>query len=279
MIREKLAEFTPPWLQGFHAFRYLYTMALVADATIEQALQAISARFPGYGTETALDRIARDRKIHRGPFESNEHFAARLALWLDDQEGHRVRGNAEAMLRQVQGWCGPYTPRVRLIIPNKAVGFVAWWTLETDGTLTKQVLANPTAEFDWDGATGLDSRAWLVIYNTAPNQLWADDGVWVEGATSELWEEETIYTWGSQAADAHVRSLVDLVRDWKSAASFYVEILVAFDDALFDPLDGAPPNPDGTWGYYGVTPGGPSYNIGDMVAARSNDAVYWLGTG
>lgn len=273
MIREKIADFIPKWLRQTHAYRYLYTFGLVADASIEICLQAMAARFPGFGTSEALARIARDRLIFRGPFESDEAFGDRLTSWFADGRGHHVRGNAAALLYQVRGWCSPYTPRLRYIVPNNGGGFVTWWTLSTDGTLTKEIKAIPLASWDWDGSTTLNTRSWLVIYNTAPNQLWNDDGVWIDGPTTELWEDDTPFTWGTQATIDQIHSLIDLIRVWKSGHTRCVEIIIAFDDDDFDPLTAAPPNPDGTWGNYSVN------NGGVQGPTRIDNAAYWLGTG
>lgn len=271
MIREQLLNVTPPWMQRRNFFRYLYTFALVADATLETALQGMAARLPGFGTPTALDRIGRDRVIRRGFAETDESFAERVTHWLDPDGGHPVRGNGPALLKAVQAFLGPKKPRCRLVVPH-AGSRTTWITLDTDGTVTKEQIT--PENWTWDPYTAaLQTRAWLVIYSTGAEAPWVTDGVWVEGATSELWEEETVNTWGSDATLSMIAGVKQVVKDWKAAESLYVEICVSFDDDLFDPADGIPPNPDEDWEFY-------SHNVaGEQVASRANGAVYWVGTG
>lgn len=269
MIREQLAYFLPPRFLRKHAFRYLYTFALVTDATLESALQGMSARIPGLGTDTALPRISRDRGIRRGFAEWAADFSARVVTWLTD---HKKQGSAFELMRQVQGYLHPLNPRIRLVISKPSLDVSLWRTRNSDGTL--ETFVSEPLNWDWDGDDDiLWARAWLIIYSTPPNEVWTDDGTWDDTATRTWAEDEAVGTWGSTATLEQIQGVRDIVRDWKGAHSLYPEILVCFDDALFDPTDANPPNPDGNWRYYSKIVGGVS------VLARAEDTVFWQGTG
>lgn len=266
MIRHKLKGFVPPRFLKRNGFRYLYTFALVADATVEAALQGMGARFPGYGTETADGRIARDRGIRRGFAETHASFVVRVIDWLS---AHRKQGSAWELMRQVQGYCGPAKPRIRHVWVSDAGDLAVWRTLNTDGTID-QVITTPR-NWGFDGLEGsLPSRAWLIIYSTPPEEPWVSDGTWDDTAT-DTWDEDAgaSGTWGSSALRSHIEGVWDIIREWRSAATVYPHVIVSFDDTLFDPAGAVPPNPDSTWLYDGTVV------AGAMVAARAGDAIYW----
>src|SRR5678815_1054998 len=190
------------------------------------------------------------------------------------------QGNAFELMRQVQGYCNPAKPMIRhVIVKGPPDNVCVWRTLSTDGTTSKVITG---LNFDWDGGdidNTYTSRAWLIIYSTGGDP-WSPDGTW-DDAAPYTWDEDVtgignpnpapIFTWGSTALLEHVQGVQTIVREWKGAQTLYPEILVSFDDTLFDPTDTSPPNPDGNWRYY-------SKNVaGTQVAARDLGAVYWAG--
>jgi hypothetical protein len=249
-IRHRMTEFLPPWLLRYHAFRYLYAHALIADAAIEAAAQAVLARFPGIGTPTALPRIARDRKIRRGYAETDEAFSDRSLTWRDD---HKTKGNPYTLMRQVRGYLSPLRPRMRVVNSNGD-----WFTLNTDGTTARHT-TYPSPNWDWDGNAALGRRVWLIIYSTGAEAPWTRDGTWGDG---ETWGDPPDSTWGSTATPAQVRAIRDIVREFRSAVARYESIVIAFDDDVFSPTGTVPPNPDGSW---------------ELFQNRSADAIFWDG--
>jgi len=267
MIRETLSSWLPKRFLTSRGFRYLYSFALVADATIEAALQGMAARLPGFGTPTALPRIGRDRGIKRGFAESDAHYATRLINFLAAQ---KKRGSAFELMRQVQGYLSPASPAIRWVITKANLGVSVWRTLYADGTTSTQITS--PVNFNWDGRDAtLATRAWLIIYSTSPNNVWDQDGTWDDTATLTWDEDAAIGTWGSTATLEQIQGVRDIIRDWKGAQTLYSEILICFDDAAFDPGTSSPPNPDGLWRYYHKV------DAGVAVMARNEDTVYWIG--
>lgn len=257
-LRSRLRNWVPPWLSDRagrnRGWRVLFGIALACDATIEFFLQAVLARLPGEGPEEALPLIGRDRRITRGYAESVDAYVERLIGWRPSWRG---AGNAYTVMRQVRGYLSPHKPRMRVFN-----GSGCCYTLNPDDTLERHY---PTS-WDWDGNATLPSRCWLVIYNVTGlferDGEWGDPGTWAEDAEGE--------TWGSMTPAERIAAIRRIVDEWKSAATRYERIIVAFDDAALDPEDNST-LPDGTWGHHSTIVGGVS------VAARDPRSIYWTG--
>lgn len=265
-LRAALRNWVPPWAAPRppvgdrpakdQAFKFIYTPALFADLSLEALIQGIQARLPLTGTPTALPRIGRDRVIRRGFAETDDAYKLRLLTWLDDW---RHAGSAWALMRQVRGYVYPFVPRMR-VISNTGV----FWTLNPDDTKQKEKVT----DWDWDSNSGGDpddwAKIWVVIYSTSGP--WDRDGTWDDG---ELWNSRPAETWGSTATPEQVAAIQSIVEDWKAAHELCVNIIIAFDDAVFDPTESATYPTDGSWGHWSKIVAGVS------VPARDDRAIYW----
>lgn len=272
MIEYLYRKLVPTWAQDpDEGAPLLYTFGRLARSVRDRARDGLAARFPGgakrYGQrfdpapDDALSLISRDRKIVRGIDEEPEAFALRLIAWLDD---HRNRGNAYALMRQVRGYCNAAV-RVRTVDARGN-----WYTLQRDGS--REFLLNQ-GNWNWDDADAARwSRFWVIIYPTTdtPPLPWDVGPTW--GAAGAVWGPDR--TWGTTATRAQVREVRAIVRDWKPAGTTCVRIVIAFDDASFDPTAalGSPGMPNGTWG---------TWSNGEDPARtdRLRTARYWKGTG
>lgn len=256
----------PAWLtQNGESELLGYALDAFKDGLIERTRKGHLARFPqndptGQTTapDDALAEIGRDRRIVRGINEPSTTYAVRLIRWLDDW---KTSGNPFALMHQLRGYLGSL-PLLRTVDARGN-----WYTLAPDGT--KTALINQ-ANWDWDGdpsALVKWSRFWVVIY---PNGLWTQGPNWgdvgfVYGTPGQ--------TWGSTATLDEVVSVRSIVSDWKPAGTRCVNIIIAFDNASFDPTtprDGAG-LPNGAWG------GWAKYVGGIAVPARLSTARYWDG--
>ncbi len=257
-LRAALQKWVPPWLSARplldRGFKYLYSFALVIDAAVQAAIWAVEARLPGIGTFTALFYLGRDRRIRRGRAESNEAYVERLKRWREDW---RRAGNPYTLMRQLQGYLYPKSPRMRIVNTQGT-----WYTLNTDGTIERHGLEG---NWDWDGDSDLWARFWVIIYSDSVEAPWTRDGTWGDG---ELWGEPTTDTWGSTATLEQLADMRDILDLFKSATGVCKNIIICFDDDAFDPTDTAPPLPDGTWGNWST--GG----SGARVRSRDSSAIY-----
>lgn len=264
-FRETLRRYVPPWLSDRPTagrtvgFRYLYGIVALLDAGAQFVIEGIQARFPGIGTPTALPYIGRDRRIIRGPLESDAAYAARLIEWLDLW---RAAGNAYALAKAFQAFLAPGRPRIRIVTRS---GF--WWTLEPSGELTWH-LATPN-NWDWDSLTHPERAAcwsdfWVIVY--PPH--FSTAGTWGDGGS--LWGERKAF--GQDTTTQNVETIRALIRQWKAAHARCVMVIFAYDPASFDPasLPGAPGMPDGRWGSWSKENG-----VGGRVKSRRGDARYW----
>jgi hypothetical protein len=258
-FREAIKRFLPMrWAQGPKAQRFLHAIGLHVDAVAEQATEGMRARFPQYAPSDALAYIGKDRSIVRGPGETDEEYAARLLRWIDDQ---RIAGSANSVMQQVRGYLRSITsltqspPRMRLV--NSTGTFQ---TLNSDGTFETY-----HGTWDWDGNSALPVRAWLIIYSIGGSP-WNDEGLWGDGNT--FWGDGG--TWGTDATLDHVAAIRAIVATWKGAGTLYPNIIISFDNSLFDPTNSST-LPDGQWGNWHKVV------AGSAVASRFADARYWDG--
>ena len=239
--------------------RVLYSVAVTLDAMAERVRLGVLSRFPGLGPADSLPVLGRDRRIVRGPAESESNYVLRLKRWLDD---HRTRGNAWALLEQIRGYLSPYAVRVRTVDEHGN-----WHTIDRDGTRSTY----RASAWDWDGSalSAAHSRFWVLIYATADAKPWARLAPW--GEPGEVWGAAG-KTWGSTATPEEIAGLRRIVDYWRPAGTRCVQIIYCFEDSMFAPSDTAPPLPDGTYGSWG------KYSGSVKVHARNRDAIYIRGT-
>ncbi len=245
--RTAFKKLVPAWL----ADDVLYSLGVMKDAFAERTRQGLMARWPSYAPPSALPYLARDRRIVRGINEPVATFRARLRRWLRD---HRVRGNPFALMAQLRAYCNA---DVRIRIVDRRGN---WYALDRDGSVSW--LLNQ-ANWSWDDG-GLDrwARFWVIIYPTTSGEPWGP-AVW--GGTG--CDETT--TVGTTATPEQVATVRAIIRDWKPAGTRCEWVVIAFDDASFDP---AAPEPDGHWGRWGKDDG-----AGNYIPSRLDTARYWRG--
>jgi hypothetical protein len=260
--RFRLARYktAPAWLTTGEGELVGYALDVVKDAFVERLRLGLMARLPyndPNGATTApadaLAAMGRDRKVVRGINESDASYAGRLLAWLDDR---KTAGNPFALMQKLAEYTGP-GPMFRTV-DNRG----NWYTRAVDG---ERSFLLDQGNWDWDGDTDRWSRFWVIIY---PNGLWTEGLAW--GDVGAVWGEEE-QTWGSTATAEQVQTIRSLVADWKPAGTRCKNIIIAFDNADFDPEGFAGSLPDGLWGRWAKKTGGL------YVTARNPDARYWDG--
>lgn len=254
-FRDAFPYLLPSWLTAEDGERVVGSLAVVKDLFAERARQGLLARYPSYAPRSALPHLGRDRKIVRGINEIADTFRDRLLRYLDD---HQTRGNPFALMGQLRAYCNADV-RIRTVDRRGN-----WYTRDRDGTLSYVLKAG---NWNWDGkAATLWSRFWVIIYPTAAGEPWAatpgaigDAGLWggVFGAPG--------YTIGTTATPEQIASLRSLVREWQPDGTRCEWIIIAFDDASFDPTA---PGPDGTWALFGKDDGAGNWVSGRLGTAR-----------
>lgn len=258
--RRSLRFLGPSWLMTEGEGPFIErSIGKMMDAFMERTRQGLRARFPSYAPESALAPLGRDRRIIRGIDEPTASYSARLLSWLDD---HRVRGNPWKLLEQLRSYCQADV-RVRTVDQRGN-----WFTIDRDGT--KSYLLDQ-GNWDWDGAADSPNwaRFWVIIYPTSDGQPWEIEDTW---GTSGLWGTGAHWgdggVWGTTATPGQVGDIRSIVQQWSPIGTRCEWIIIAFDDASFDP---ASPEPDGTWGPWSKISGGVA------VPTRLSTARYWRG--
>lgn len=263
LINPRFRTFTkvsaPSWLTSGDGELVNYALDLLRDCFVQRTRLGLLARFPNFAPPDALAAIGRDRRIVRGINEIDASYVSRLIAWLDDR---KTAGNPFALMKKLGEYTGAGC-RLRTVDVRGN-----WFTQDYDGTRSFLIAQN---NWDWDGEVAPRwSRFWVIIYPAST--LWQQTSNW--GSTSGPWGSAQNPTWGSTATDEQVRTIRNLVVDWKPAGTRCQNIVIAFDPASFSPT--APRDstgmPDGLWTHWS------KYVAGVQVPARLSTALYWDGT-
>lgn len=223
ILRAAILELVPRWLRGTTAGAILQAIALHIDLTVQMAASGVRKRFPGAdGTEDAIPRIAADRQIIRGRYETAASHNQRLVRWWDD---HKRRGNAWALLEQL----------FRYFAAAFAIECVTFhgdrYSLTTAGVVTHDTIA-------WvpDNQSALWARWWLFYRWPSAIEAdgtWADAGNWDDGG---VWDASLAALSAIDVDDTRA-----LPKTWGAGHATGKIVLLPAGAELWD-------YPPGTWG-------------------------------
>lgn len=233
-FRELRKSMGPAWLTSGEGGLAGYALDLMRDALMQRVYLGALAGMPQNGPngetapEDALARMGQDRRVFRGINETAASYALRLTQWLVDR---RAAGSAYALMKKLHEYTGTTHGCSFRTVDNRG----NWFSRAADGTETASL---NTGNWNWDGNTAARSRFWVIVY---PGTLWT------EGADS--WGAVGAWgsagPWGCDVTQEQVRTMQAIVADWKPDGTQCQNIILAFDDASFNP---ASPEPDGNWG-------------------------------
>lgn len=175
-FRDTLRRICPPWLQNGFAEKVLYAIGLMIDGLVDMLTAAVKLRFPGFNASSEAYHT-RERRIRKGLYETDEHYAARLALFL---EKHALRGNPYPLLEQIFEHYAPFNFTVYLLYRSGAR-----FTMNSSGVVTRDeasfAFAFPAEEW----------AHWVIVYqwpaSVAAPRLWGDGTVWTR---TKVWSSD-----------------------------------------------------------------------------------------
>lgn len=232
-------------LTGPVAQRFRYSQAVLWDALADAGGYAVLSRFPQRAPSDALPIMGADRQIVRGFSELDASYSARLLQWLDLW---RAAGSPMGVLLAVLGLFLPTSIAVRTV--DNSSNWNSYSLGATPFPLSASVPTPPTyvqgaGNWNWDGNTAPWWRAWVILYvgplgwTIGPH--WGDGGNW--GDAGRLWGI-------TGPSSGQIQALRAIVKQWKPAHCWVVNIILTANTARFDPAHaaGGGVNPDGTWG-------------------------------
>lgn len=255
-LRDVIKKLSPPWLATGIAERFLYNIALLADALVEKLSQGIKARFPSVAHPTALPILSQDRLIVQGPNETNAHFIPRLQQWLLTWA---FAGAPRGKLSQLAGYFSP------LSLFLGQVNQAGTWDYYNAGADASQPPVHfAAANWNWDGAgTAHWYQIWPII---GQGSGWVSEGTWGDGKTYGDGG-----AWGGTYTLQQVAAVSALIARWKGAHAYVPAVIIKYDDTKLGPLNAAgAPMPAGTWTNYGADDG-----LGNYTPQREPSARYW----
>lgn len=218
-LRDSLRRRSPRWLQGGNAEKVLYSIGVHLDALVDAAVLAVKFRFPNLVTAETLPLIGRERRIARGPSNTDAVYANRLRTWRQD---HRKRGGPISLLNQLGAYYDHLFAIDLYYVPSLtrdarrfalSVGGVITWTLD----------AAWTAYFNasLDGNELRRGRWWLKY--AWPSTV-SNDGTWGSGGT---WDDGGV--WDSGLTPAQVADLLVVPTEWNTA---HAHGMIILDDGV-----------------------------------------------
>lgn len=217
----------------------LHSLATIKDALIQRVRSGLESRLPSRSGPSALALTGADRGIPRGREESDAHYAARLLAWRYPR-GHRVRGNAFALLEQI----------------SEYFGGVHCWTIDVRGTLDARTADGTESTtygvpWDWDGAPPSPrwGRFWIGVEPVPQVSLEA----WPPLGDPACWDGYTLGQAkaagialghkGISSRDVGAVRRLFTGRAWKPAGTRQQFAIVALTDHAVNVF----PVPDGNW--------------------------------
>jgi len=254
---ESLRSFAPWYMKGGRMGLLLDSVGMAMDGIAERAfLGRTAAIVHAAGATTsgglrlqcepdALPWHARDREI---PLHVTTPVPAQRVNLAEWRQRHARRGTHRGELERVQ----PYflgadglgvLPRIRTVHQDGAGAGAMWHTIAGSAdlaagirpfTIHRQVPSN----WDFDGQTTKWSRWWAIVY-TSGTILEEGTTYWDDGS---LWDGGQVWDGLPRAVAADI---VAMFLDWHSAHSECAGVILAPDDASFDPTATATTDPDG----------------------------------
>jgi hypothetical protein len=239
----------PAWLTEGDGGKILHSLAIIKDALVQRARDGLESRYPSRAGVSALQLMGSMRGILQGRSETDEHYAARLIGWRYPK-GHRVRGNAFALLDQVcEYWGGVrcFTIDVNDTWHCRGSASFASTTYSRDAEAYEYGAGLGFADWYTEDHTVHWSRFWVVVcvnpelpeVEAAPD--YGDPALW-GGATGTPGFAVGLAGWTPGDTTA-MRKLMRPPWAWRPAASSPEWMIVQLDDWA----SGALPAPTGTW--------------------------------
>lgn len=213
--RDAIRRVMPRWLQGGVAEKIGYAIGVHLDGFVDMLAASVKLRFPNVYTPETLPLIGRERRIRRGPSDTDETYASRLVPWLDD---HRTRGNGQTLLRQVHRYFAPNNFEVDLVYRSGRR-----YHMTADGAITCE-----DSNCLWEADSQPEKFARWALYYQWPKTYgtdgkWDDPGVWDDGGV-----------WDFDIPASVVEDLRAVPTEWNNAHSIGAVVLVTGPDVLWD---------------------------------------------
>lgn len=233
----------PPWLRRVVGTKLMAAIGDQLDNLVDRTVDGVKLRFPtDESDDLAISYIGAERRIRRGPGESEQTYARRLRRWWDD---HRGRGGPYALLRQLDAFFESWL-NVRMDVVY-ASGTRRWIDDAVPGVITRDAVV-----WDADG-TGKWARTWVFFYVSALIPSIGD--TIVTSDDDELITEggDTLVTDGTISPDALSASEEEIFRtiprEWSAAHIDKIHVVLLWDDRRLWNY----PQPVPTWAEWGTT--------------------------
>lgn len=236
-----ILDIVPPWLNRTVGSAIMKAMGTSIETVLTDTSAGVRLRFPDENNPEALGFIGRQRRILRGPGESDSTFAGRVLRWWD---AHRGRGGPYELLRQLHEFFLESNNVPIQVVANSGL----LHSVDTAGSITRGSISG------WTGDGEYPSK-WariFVVFNLAADfidvPLLTESG---EPMTTEDGEPFVVSVSIYSLTDADREILCAVPREWDAAHIDKIYIVLIPGGGI---AWGLPPGTE--WGDPGLTWGG-----------------------
>jgi hypothetical protein len=276
-MRNALNAIVPNWLSNRPllntGFKFLWSLAVIADCLIETCGEGFMAAFPGVGTNTALPYIGQARGLIQGPNEPNSSFITRLQNYLT---AHNNQGSPQELVTQLQAYLTPKTgafPTVRIVDRSGN-----WCSISPTQVISETV----DATWNWDNTTypwhsnGTQPKWWgdiWIIINPSSYSTFTSlsDANFIAAFENSGNGNGFDQMCGRQ----DVSNILQIVKDWRGGHNYVQAIIWCTDPAIFVPGSlSTTGNPTGIQGNWSTTVSG--VRVPSRAVTTSGGTIrYW----
>lgn len=220
-LSDHLRRIMPPWLRRRVASALVGAIGEQVDLAAQRAALGVRLRFPAPGIDgRALAYIGRERRIRRGPVETDDRYARRLLLWWSS---HRGRGGPYALLEQVYAYTlGWLTARVDVVYQSGTR-----YLMDTAGEIERN-------DITW-GGNGSDEWAHVWVVFHVPSVIPIGTARLVTSEGDYIVDHEGNYIVVTRTiapgdmTDGDAAVFTSIVREWSAAHLPYITVVLLWE--------------------------------------------------
>lgn len=224
------------YLRQKNLARLLEAVGLVLDGAADGMLMGMRLSYPLRCPANQLPVILKDRALPSYTTEPTAGTRERARHWW---QLHRARGSHQGEMRHMQYYFLPGALPTIHAVHQDGTGTTATWHKLTGAGAYSSSTVTPS-NFNYDGQDAKWSRFGVFVDMTGTG---IDPGP--DYGDGHLYGDGSVY--GGGLTPAQTADIVAMIRDWKSARSWLLFVVLVWPPATIDPTATPTQDADGRW--------------------------------